>query len=254
MQLCLWVGDDVALVSQGQVEEGAKRWHLDVLGDIEARLSDVNFPCIFSRNAYRKQLLKFIFVENISADGIRHLGDGLTEYVDISNSWDGRLDTSYPLIAAFSPEIIDDVQPVDDYHALGWRILQMLHAIDPMPWPDNVAKDPESDSWSMCFNGMSLFCNMSGPGHRFRRSRNLGRHFTLVINPRERFDIFAGDNPSGRNVRTNMRRRVERYDGAAHSWQLGTYGAGALEWQQYGLLEQNADRTDKCPFKFGGDA
>jgi N-omega-hydroxy-L-arginine synthase len=102
----------------------------------------------------------------------------------------------------------------------------------------------------MCFNGMPLFCNMSNPAHRVRRSRNLGEHFILVINPRERFDIFAGDSPSGRQVRSNIRNRIARYDGTPHSLQLGSYGNGGVEWSQYGLIEDNIERTDKCPFKF----
>jgi FPC/CPF motif-containing protein YcgG len=102
----------------------------------------------------------------------------------------------------------------------------------------------------MCFNGMPLFFNMSNPAHRVRRSRNLGGHFALVVNPRERFDVFAGDTPSGRRVRANIRKRIERYDGTPHSWQLGSYGDGALEWRQYGLIEENAERADRCPFAF----
>ncbi|PRW62197.1 YqcI/YcgG family protein [Actinopolyspora mortivallis] len=240
------------LVSQDQVSAGAEGWHRDAFNDIAARLTSRDFPCIFSRNAFRKRILKFLFVEDITERGIRHLAEGLTEYVDISEEWDGNLDTSYPLVAAFSPDILGDRHSVADYHAFGWEVLQKLHEVDPAPWPEEIGKDPESGTWSMCFNGMPLFCNMSNPGHRARRSRNLGRHFTLVINPRERFDIFAGDTTSGRNVRSNIRNRVERYDGLPHSWQLGTYGSESLEWQQYGLLEENTERTDKCPFRFRG--
>ena len=69
---------------------------------------------------------------------------------------------------------------VEDYHAFGWRILTDLHDLDPAPWPDEVPADPDSPGWSMCFNGMALFCNMSSPAYRKRRSRNLGGHFVIV--------------------------------------------------------------------------
>lgn len=235
------------LIGQAQINERGKSWHRAALNDVESRLADPGFPCVFSKNAFRKQLLQFIFVENIETTGIQHLGEGVKDYVQLSKEWDGRLDTAYPLVVVFSLDAIN-VQSVDDYHAFGWKVLQALHEVDSASWPEEVGKDPNSPSWSMCFNGMPLFCNMSSPAHQARRSRNLGDHFTLVINPRERFDIFAGDTPSGRKVRSNIRDRIGRYDGTAHSLQLGSYGDGALEWFQYGLVEDNIERTDKCPF------
>ncbi|SFN75802.1 YqcI/YcgG family protein [Xenorhabdus japonica] len=237
------------LISQQQLNKSGVDWHHAVFRDIESRLSDVDFPCVFSKRAFRKNLLKFIFIENFDTSGVQHLGNGIKEYVEISKNWDGDLNTAYPLIVAFSQSVID-AQSVDDYHAFGWKVLQNLHYIDSVPWPENVSKDPNSSSWSMCFNGMQLFCNMSSPANQVRRSRNLGKHFILVINPRERFDIVAGDTPAGRRVRFNIRDRIDKYDGLPRSLQLGSYGSNALEWQQYGLLEENIENTGKCPFLF----
>ncbi|MEU1006906.1 YqcI/YcgG family protein [Streptomyces sp. NPDC005890] len=237
------------LISQADLGETGREWHQAAFEDIRTRLTDPGFPCVFSRNAFRKQLVKFVFVEDGEEEGIRHLGAGLREYVELSREWDGALDTAYPLVVAFAPDAVD-AHSVEDYHAFGWKILQGLHRIDPAPWPEGVDRDPHSASWSMCFNGMPLFINMSNPAHQVRRSRNLGRHFVLVVNPRERFDVFAGDTPSGRKVRSNIRNRIARYDGTPHSLQLGSYGAGALEWTQYGLIEDNVERADKCPFAF----
>ncbi|TDQ53239.1 YqcI/YcgG family protein [Actinorugispora endophytica] len=240
---------ETRLTRQAHIGDSGKAWHLDVLGDLESRLTDPGFPCVFSKNAFRKKIIEFVFVENGGRTGVRHLGEGIEEYVGLSREWDGRLDTAAPLVAAFSLKAVE-ADSVEEYHAFGWRILQELHEIDPAPWPGAVGKDPDSDSWSMCFNGMPLFCNMSSPAHRIRRSRNLGGHFVIVINPRERFDVFAGDTPSGRKVRSNIRERIGRYDGAPHSPQLGSYGSGALEWRQYGLTEGDAEKAGRCPFVF----
>lgn len=242
-------GKTTKLISQTQISGDARDWHLSTLRDIEARLTDPDFPCVFSRNAYRKGLLKFIFVEGSAPHHIRYLAQGLQEYVELSRHWDGRLDTAYPLVVAFAQDAVR-AESVEDYHAFGWRILRELHDIDPSPWPESVGKNPHSGSWSMCFDGMPLFCNMSSAAHQVRRSRNLGAHFALIINPRERFDVFAGDSPSGRRNRAKIRARIARYDGVPHSPQLGSYGSGELEWQQYGLLEVNVKRTDACPFSF----
>lgn len=238
------------LLSPIRIVEEGEDWHRKVYNDLESRLDrDSGFPCVFSKNAFNKQLVKFIFVETVDPVGMKHLANGLNEYVEISNHWDGTLDTAYPLLVAFSLDIISE-ETVEGYHAFGWEILQKLHEVDHAPWPEDVANDPNSHDWSMCFNGMPLFCNMSNPAHQVRQSRNLGEHFILVINPRERFDIFAGDNPSGRKVRANIRRRIYRYDKTIHASQLGSYGAGGIEWWQYGLIEDNVERTDKCPFTF----
>ncbi len=238
------------LISQSEICEVSESWHSVVFKNIKTRLGeDPDFPCVFSKNAFRKKLIKFIFVENVESDGIQHLAEGLKEYVEISKMWDHRLDTAYPLIAAFSLDAIT-TDSVEGYHKFGWQILQKLVEIDLAPWPEKVVTDPNMHSWSMCFNGMPLFCNMSSPMHHIRKSRNLGDHFILVINPRERFDIFASNTPNGQRVRENIRKRIANYDGVKHSLQLGSYGSGDIEWWQYGLIEENTIRTDKCPFKF----
>lgn len=239
-----------SLVKQIHVGETTRDWHTKVLLDLGQRLgSGSAFPCPFSRNAFQKNLLHFIFVEGDDETSYRHLAQGLAEYVELSRDWDGDLNTAYPLLVAFSTEAIT-AKTVEEYHEFGWTVLQRLHELDPMPWPDDVGVDPDTPFWSMCFNGMPLFSNMSNPAHRIRRSRNLGEHFILVINPRERFDVVAGDTSAGRKLRASIRARIAAYDEAEHCRQLGTYGSGAVEWQQYGIIEENSERADQCPFMF----
>ena len=148
----------------------------------------------------------------------------------------------------FHPERVA-AQSVAGYHQIAWSVLQFWHDVDPEPWPGTVANDPHSPYWSMCFLGVQIFVNISNPAHHQRRSRNLGSALTLVINPRERFDRVAGDTPAGRKIRQKIRDRIEAYDGLEHSPTLGSYEAGEIEWWQYGLMESNEPRTDRCPFK-----
>ncbi|WP_217496171.1 YqcI/YcgG family protein [Arthrobacter sp. 24S4-2] len=68
------------------------------------------------------KLVKFLFVENLEADGIRHLAEGLQAYVELSRDWNGRIDTAYPLIVAFSREAVE-ARTVEGYQAKGWHIL-----------------------------------------------------------------------------------------------------------------------------------
>jgi N-omega-hydroxy-L-arginine synthase len=236
------------LWSQTEAYLGSIGWQRVAYEDVAARVGqDQDFPCVFSKNAFRKNLLKFIFVDDLHDEGLRHLAGGLKQYVELSRNWDGDLKTAYVLVVAFSHYAVA-AKTVEEYHRNGWRILQGLHRIDPAPWPADVARDPASPAWSMCFNGMPIFCNMSSPAHQVRRSRNLGAHFKFIINPRERFDIVAGDTPAGRKARANIRNRIEKYDGLPHSRQLGGYGSSALEWCLFGIIEDIADRSERCPF------
>lgn len=227
-------------------------WRRSVFLDVKSRLQSPSaFPCVFSQNAFRKELVLFSFVEDFDADGASKSVEDLTDYVALSKTWDGRVDTAHPLIVAFSQKAAK-CETLEEYHAFGWRVLQHWHDVDPSPWPADVATDPHERFWSMCFNGMQLFVNMSVPVHKKRKSRNLGEHLIFVVNPRERFDIVASNTPEGWKVRNNIRRRVNAYDGQPHCPQLGSYKAGEIEWWQYGIIEDNKERLDRCPFRFNG--
>lgn len=165
----------------------------------------------------------------------------------LSREWDGRLSTAHPLVVPFSTEAAPRTS-LEGYHTAAWRMLQYWHELDPDPWPDEVARDPHVPYWSMCFAGMQLFVNVSNPAHSVRRSRNLGEHMLFIVNPRERFDLVAGCTPEGRRVRRCIRARIESYDGVGHCLQLGSYAAGEIEWWQYGIIEENHPRDDRCPF------
>ena len=66
------------LQSQAYVAATAQGWHRQAFEDVHQRLAyERGFPCVFSKNAIRKGLLKFIFVEGDSQDDMQHLADGL---------------------------------------------------------------------------------------------------------------------------------------------------------------------------------
>lgn len=224
-------------------------WHREVAADLSSRLTPPSdFPCTFSQNAFRRGLVRFIFVETLDAAGRAHLRAGLLDYIAEARAWDGQVNSACPLVIAFSRQAAS-AESVAGYHALGWEVLQDWHDNDPEPWPEGVADDPMQPYWSMCFGGMQLFVNFSSPVHQRRKSRNLGRHFLFVVNPRERFDVVAGDTPEGRRVREVIRDRAEAYDGEPHAPELGSFVKGEIEWWQYGLSDDNSPRTDRCPLK-----
>lgn len=224
-------------------------WRKDVASSIVDHISRTGqFPCLFAQHASRAKRLVFSFVDDLSVASFMKSASDLAEYLERAARWDGSAATAEPLVMVFHPEQVA-APSVAGYHQIAWRVLQFWHDVDPVPWPDRVAKDPHMPYWTMCFAGVQIFVNISNPAHRLRRSRNLGPALTLVINPRERFDIVAGDTPAGWKIRERIRARIEAYDGLAHSPTLGSYEAGEIEWWQYGLMESNEPRTDRCPFK-----
>lgn len=242
----------MAIIHQADLLNAATdhpEWHRQVARDLDQRLAQsIHFPCTFARNAFARELVRFIFVEDASDAAMDKLAASLSEYVALSREWDGKLSSAYPMVVAFSRAAIE-ADNIEDYHTFGWEVLQKLHLRDPAPWPDDVAHDPHSPYWTMCFDGMQIFVNMSCPAHEKRRSRNLGEHLLFIVNPRERFDVVAGASPAGRKVRETIRGRIEAYDEQAHCPQLGSYIIGEIEWWQYGITDTNQDREDKCPFK-----
>lgn len=206
-----------------------------------------DFPCYFSQHAFRKQNIVFIFIESTSDEDLSILSVELGYYLQRCDQWDGTIATAEPLLVLFNPDRVRS-DSVAGYHSLGWQILQYLHEHDPFDWPTNVARDPNKAFWSMCYRGVQLFVNMSNPAHKQRLSRNLGDSLCFVINPRERFDIVAGNDEHGWRVRRLIRDRVHAYDGIEHCPQLGSYNAGEIEWWQYGIFDTNVERQDSCPF------
>ncbi|MDQ2090894.1 YqcI/YcgG family protein [Marimonas arenosa] len=222
-------------------------WHREVLDDLARSLTPPSdFPCTFSQNAFRRELIQLIFVEDTGSDARARLRADLSAYIAQARQWNGQVNTARPLVVAFSH---DAVPPTDlaGYHEFGWRMLQDWHDNDPAPWPEDVARDPEEAFWSMCFDGMQLFVNMSAPAHVKRRSRNLGQHFLFIVNPRERFDVVAGETPDGARVRGVIRSRAEAYDGMPHAPVLGKFLKGELEWPQYALPDDNQTFPETCP-------
>lgn len=228
---------------------GGPDWHREVARDLAARLTPPSdFPCTFSQNAFRRGLIDLIFVERLDDLGRAGLRYDLLAYLTEAAKWDGQVNSARPLVVAFSREAAS-ADTLEGYHAIGWEVLQDWHDNDPAPWPDGVATDPNAPFWSMCYGGTQLFVNFSAPAHRQRKSRNLGRHFLFIVNPRERFDIVAGNTPDGARIREVIRERAEAYDGIPHAPELGSYLKGEIEWWQYGLTDDNHDRKDRCPLK-----
>lgn len=244
----------MTLFTQLQAETGTlSGWKAQTALQVLSILrSEDEFPCFFSRNACNREKLMFSFVESLDPADLDGAAVDLAAYLKRAAAWDGDVSTAEPLVMQFSPEQVH-ANTVAAYHEMGWQVLQHFHDNDPGAWPEGVSVEPASPFWSMCFDGVQIFVNMSVPAHEKRRSRYLGSALTLIINPRERFDLVAGDNPRGRLVRDRIRARIARYDGQPHSSLLGHYLTGDIEWWQYGLPDTDSVEVGQCPLRVRPD-
>lgn len=210
------------------------------------------FPCNFARKAFGSDMVRFLPVpydKELGDYDYTVLGNGLHEFLEDAKEWDGRFNTAFPLLVIFEPNT--DIKNLERCEEVFLKSIQYLVNNDPCPWPSDTPLDPENKFWSMCFNQTQIFINTSHPNHTFRDSRNLCDTLVLVINPRERFDKFAGDNEAGRMMRKAIRDNIDKYDKIPHSPLLGHYFAGELEWPQYMLPITNDLKGMECPFSFG---
>lgn len=112
---------------------------------------------------------------------------GLIEYTEFIHKTPPR----DRLIRLLIVLIKNDKNTLSEQQELAWSFIQLLIDNDPAPWPSNIPREVENHNWCLCFNSTQLFVNISCPGHKIVRSRNLGSEVCLVINPREIFDIVA---------------------------------------------------------------
>lgn len=208
------------------------------------------FPCLFAKKAFACGMVKFLSVPYLPHKkqyDLAIFSEKLKYYLQSTLTWDGKFQTAYPLLVIFEP--MGD-KTTNEYQDLFVQSLQYLIDHDDKPWIGEIPKDANKEYWTMCFCGVEIFINVSHPNHLLRKSRNLCDTLVLVINPRQRFDIFAGDNPAGYAIRNQIRDNIDKYDEIPRSPLLGHYLLGELEWPQYMLPETNSEQPMQCPLKF----
>lgn len=225
-------------------EQTGTPWERDAFGELADRLTDPAFPCVFARTAWRAGAVRIAFCDEGYVDAAHAALVDYTAFVHRTPVTERLL---APLCLVFRTRAVTGAA---EQHAHAWHLLGELHRRDLAPWPETVPVETEHPAWSYCFNGVQLFVNMSSQAHVQLRSRNLGACLTLVINPRENFDVVAGAaTPHGRAVRLRIRERVRAYNGSELPASLGFHGdEGNREWRQYQLDEPAHPAPQACPF------
>ena len=246
----LWTTQELnSLAEQAPLPNHPDLWPLLAFTQIKGIASRPDFPCYFAAKAFDSGGQRFLFCDTPDSPAtLDNLATNLSEYLRIVERTSGWEALATIMFVVFKP--LNPIASLEEYHNQGWRILDYLHRHDPQPWPADIPRDIEDPDWTFCYNGVSLFINMSCPAHVNRKSRNVGDSFAFILQPRAGFDEVAGNNPKGNQVRRMIRARIGRYDTIGPSPALGSYGDGAtLEWKQYALQDDNEPTKAQCPLK-----
>lgn len=224
-----------------------QNWRKGAMQEFAEIVGHRGFPCLFGQKARRIETIQYLFCEKREFNQHADFFSGLMEYTKLVKETMLKERIFCPLVVFFSEDFYVEGQQ----HRAGWEAINWIYQSDPEVWPSNVSRDTENPSWSFCFNGVQLFINISSGDHKILRSRNLGKHLVLVINPRQNFDLVANaGTKSGRLIREKIRLRVAKFNNDVVPKELGFYGEeGKLEWEQYQLSEPGLHKPDSCPIE-----
>jgi FPC/CPF motif-containing protein YcgG len=240
-------------LSEAQAEtDGLPPWSIEAFRQVISIVKAENFPCVFARRATLLSSGWVTFVDSIEQPaGCAKVRSAILAYFDVLARVPRERAIIMPLMVIVKP--VHPMLSLKEYRRQAWDLFQYLHDNDPEAWPGDVPVDPERGDWSFCFAGVQLFANVSCPAHVAHTSRNLGQSLVFAMQPRTNFDVVGGDNPKGRQVRTEIRRRIERYEQRPVPAHLGFYGTTAnREWLQMATpdTDDDPDFPAVCPFKF----
>ena len=234
---------------------GIPDWAPAAFKQVTGILAGDGFPCIFARQANHLKSGWACFPDSVETDAGREVvRRGILAYIDTLQRFSRTRTTIMPLSVIVKP--CYPKLSLREYREQAWGLFQYLHDHDPKPWPSDVPTDPDRGDWSFCFGGIQLFSNVSDPAHGIHKSRNLGDSLVFAMQPRTNFDLVGGNNKKGRQVRSEIRARAERYEGRPVASHLGFFGTPEnREWLQMATKDSEADHDypKVCPFRFNAD-
>lgn len=225
-----------------EIKEGKvllKKWEQVIFSDFDATIcnKDRPFPCIFGVNGYKKDMLRFSFYEEITADT---LSKDLMVFCENYKSYGKQ--TSFVVF-----ERPTSVKSIEEYRTRFWNLLNDLNKLDKTPWPLNLPENLDDPQWEFCFHGEPMFIVCNTPAHVNRLSRR-SPSFMLTIQPRWVFDDLLDTEIKANNAFSTVTKRLKPYDTVPKSPFLGKYGDPiSREWSQY-FLDDGEDKEMSCPF------
>jgi FPC/CPF motif-containing protein YcgG len=238
-----------------ELPAGIPAWAPAAFHQVTGIIAGEGFPCIFARQANHLKSGWASFVDSVeTVAGREHVRCAILTYIDVLKQLSLSRTAIMPLSVIVKP--CYPMLSLGEYRDQAWGLFQYLHDHDPEPWPGDVPTDPDRGDWSFCFGGIQLFSNVSTPAHEIHKSRNLGDSLVFAMQPRTNFDLVGGNNKKGRQVRSEIRARAERYEGRPVASHLGYFGTPEnREWLQMATKDSEADLDypTVCPFRFNAN-
>ncbi|MEV7870653.1 YqcI/YcgG family protein [Streptomyces sp. NPDC088124] len=202
------------------------------------------FPCTFAVSAAKKASLRFGFIDDLNDERSWAALPGIiASYLEIYRT----IARETSLIILFRPD--RETGDVAHYQQKFWDVLRYLHENDPRPWPAGIPESPDDSRWEFSFAGTPIFVVCNTPAHKRRASRS-NPGFMITFQPRWVFEELDSNTARGAAARRVIRKRLRAFDSEEPSPELGSYGdPDNREWRQYFLLDDNAEKLGRCPFR-----
>jgi hypothetical protein len=184
----------------------------ELVAEFTAITHNRDFPCTFARLPFRTGEISFALLT-----GHNEIGSAT---VPLLRQLCATIGDSPDAVGVIFVEQPPAPTLADDF-GLALSIVQAVMRATAKDCPGVDLPQPDEPEWMLWLDGTGLFVNFSSPRHLVRRSRNVGSTFTVIAQARESFDRAGRLSPM---VRSEIRRRLARYDGIVAHPSLGRYG------------------------------
>jgi len=201
------------------------------------RVLSPGYPCFFGARAEQNGEMFYAYA---SPEDVANLPVTMRTFAAYSGEREYR---HYNIAVFFEPELHARAHP--EYHDLFWKTLAYLEANDEAT---SATRPPDDPMWEFSFAGVEMFVVCACPSYTNRSSRNLGPGMVLLFQPRSVFVDKITNRVIGLSSRTEVRRRLQRWDKVPAHPDLGVYGEeDNREWRQYFLPDDNQPVLGQCP-------
>lgn len=216
-------------------------WLLREYQTFENTVTDKTFPCYFGMSGQKRGELRYAY---ITQEDWSNLPAALEAFLALFEDPKHKRHGLFVFVEPFEEE-----GQLDDYRAQFWEILQYLHDVDDVEWPEDKPRDPEHYLWDFIFQGEPIFAFGNTPAYKQRKTRDLGNAMVIGFQPRKIFEGLTGTEKGGIMSREKVRERVEKWDGLPKHPDISHFGDPTHnEWKQFFSGDDCEPIQGKCPF------
>lgn len=233
-----------ALLTKEDVETRSDlpEWFTREFQTFEKTITDKTFPCYFGRTGHLRGELRYAY---ISQDDWSNAAEALKDFLALFHDPKHKRHGLFLFVEPFENE-----GPLDEYRNQFWDILQYLHQVDDVEWPNEAPKDPDHYLWDFRYAGEPIFAFGNTPAYKQRKTRDLGNAMVIGFQPRLIFQGLEGTEKGGIMSREKVRERVEKWDNLPTHPDISHFGDPTHnEWKQFFIGDDSEPILGKCPFQ-----